>query len=162
MSFTFIDIVFFIIILVFAVIAAANGFIKELFSKLAVILGIVVSVSFFGKLEPYMEQVIHNKAVATVVAFLLLFIVTYLLVKIVQHLVGAAFKGEILRGLDRTLGFVFGAIEGLIVVSLILIIVNAQPWFTKAADAVTYKSFFWNLLGGILKQPTDYVRGMLI
>ena len=162
MTLTFIDVVFTIIILVLAVIAAAHGFIKELFSKLAVILGIVVSVSFFGKLEPYMEQVIHNKAVATVVSFLLLFIATYLLVKIIQQLVGAAFKGEILRGLDRTLGFVFGAVEGLVVVSLILILVNAQPWFPKIAPAVTDGSFYWKILGGLLDQPIDYVRGMLV
>ncbi|MBQ6781720.1 MAG: CvpA family protein [Treponema sp.] len=162
MTLTFIDIVFTIIALVLAVIACAHGFIKELFSKLAVILGIVVSVSFFGKLSPYMEQVIHNKAVATVVAFLLLFIATYLLVKIVQQLVGAAFRGEILRGLDRTLGFVFGVVEGLVVISLILIVVNAQPWFPKIAPAVTDGSFYWKMLGGLLEQPIAYVRGMLV
>ena len=162
MTLTFIDIVFTIIVLLFAVIAAAHGFIKELFSKLAVILGIVVAISFFARLSPYMEQVIHNKAVATVVSFLLLFVATYLLVKIIQQLVGAAFRGEILRGLDRTLGFVFGAVEGLVVVSLILILVNAQPWFPKVTEAVTDGSFYGKLLGGILEQPTAYVRGMLV
>ena len=143
-------------------IAAAHGFIKDLFSKLAVILGIVVAVSFFGKLAPFIEQVIHNKAVATVVAFLLLFIATYLLVKIVQQLVGAAFRGEILRGLDRTLGFVFGALEGIVVVSIVLILVNAQPWFPRMAESVTDGSFYWKVLGGILDQPISYVRGMLV
>ncbi len=162
MTLTFIDIVFSIIVLLLAIIAAAHGFIKELFSKLAVILGIVVSVSFFGRLAPYIEQVIHNKAVATFVSFLLLFIATYLLVKIIQQLVGAAFRGEILRGLDRTLGFVFGALEGLIAVSIILILVNAQPWFPKLAESVTDGSFYWKVLGGILDQPTAYVRGMLV
>ncbi|MBQ7158220.1 MAG: CvpA family protein [Treponema sp.] len=162
MTLTFIDVVFSIIVLLFAVIAAAHGFIKELFSKLAVILGIVVAVSFFGKLAPFIEQVIHNKAVATVVAFLLLFIATYLLVKIVQQLVGAAFRGEILRGLDRTLGFVFGALEGIVVVSIVLILVNAQPWFPRMAESVTDGSFYWKVLGGILDQPISYVRGMLV
>ncbi len=162
MTFTFIDIVFSIIVLLFGVIAAAHGFIRELFSKLAVILGIVVSVSFFGKLAPYIEQVIHNKAVATVVSFLLLFIATYLLVKIIQQLVGAAFRGEILRGLDRTLGFVFGAVEGLIVVSIVLILVHAQPWFPKVTESVADGSFYWRFLGGILDQPIAYVRGMLV
>ena len=162
MTLTFIDIIFTVIILVLAIIATAHGFIRELFSKLAVILGIVVSVSFFGKLAPYMEQVIHNRAVATVVSFLLLFIATYLLVKIVQQLVGAAFRGEILRGLDRTLGFVFGALEGLVVVSLILILVNAQPWFPKVATTITDGSFYWRILSGLLEQPIAYVRGMLV
>ena len=162
MTLTFIDIVFSIIVLFLAVIAAAHGFIKELFSKLAVILGIVVSVSFFGRLTPYIEQVIHNKAVATVVSFLLLFVATYLLVKIIQQLVGSAFKGEILRGLDRTLGFVFGVLEGLIVVSLVLILVNAQPWFPRVTESVTDGSFYWRILGGFLEQPIGYVRGMLV
>ena len=48
MTFTFIDIVFFIIIAAFAIVAMIHGLIKELFGKLAVIAGVVAGFYFCG------------------------------------------------------------------------------------------------------------------
>lgn len=160
MSFTFFDIVFTAILLIFAIMAAAHGFIAELFGKLAIIAGVLVAFYFFGLLAPSLESFISNKAVCTVLAFFILFVATYLLVKIIQHVIGAIFNGEIMKGLDRTLGFVFGAIEGLLIVSVIFILVKAQPWFDLSV--VTDNSFYWELLGGLLEKPIIALNGMLV
>ena len=76
-----------------------------------------------------MEKFINNQAVCIVLAFILLFIAAFLLVKIIQTLIGSVMDGDILKSLDRVLGFVLGALEGLFIVCAILILVCAQPWF---------------------------------
>ena len=88
--------------------------------------------------------------------FVLLFIVTFLLVKIFQHIIGSFFQSEIMNGLNRALGFFLGAFEGLLVVAVILIALNAQPWFDVAG--LLGDSFFANIMSGIIAQPVQYVN----
>lgn len=160
MHFTFIDIVFTLIILFLGIMVCVKGFIKELFGKLALIAGIVVAVLFSGKLSPYLEKFINNQGVCLVLSFILLFITAFLLVKILQTIVGGIFEGEILRSLDRVLGFCLGIAEGLVVVCAILVLVKAQPWFELAI--VTNESFYWKVLSGFLEKPISTVAGIFI
>ncbi len=158
MTLSFIDVIFLIIMLIFAVAACAKGFIRELFGKLAVIAGLVAAFLLCGRLEPYLVKAIDNKLLDTVIAFFLIFVVVFLAVKIIQTLVGSLFSGEILRGLDRVLGFAFGALEGLFVVCCLLVLMNAQPWFdfTGTLDSST----FWRILSPFLAEPVKHLRGV--
>lgn len=160
MHFTFIDIVFFIVLLVFGIMACAKGFIKELFGKLSVFAGLFAAVFFCGRLSPYLEKIIRSKAVCAVVSFILLFITVFLLVKIIQTIISGAFKGEILKSLDRVLGFAFGVLEGLVIVCLFLVLIEAQPWFDPAP--VAGDSFFWRLLSGVLERPVQTLGGIFV
>ena len=93
---------------------------------------------------------------AQAVAFILLFIATYLLVKIIQHIVGTLFKSDIMSGLNRAMGFLLGIIEGILIVAVILIVLNTQPWFDTTE--LLGNSFFAKILAGIISQPADYVN----
>ena len=159
MTFTFIDIVFLIIILALALSAVVHGFIKELFGKLAVIAGVTAGFYFCGALAPHIGGIINIPAVDIVLAFLLIFITAFLLVKIMQIIAGAVFSGEIMRSLDRVLGFVFGALEGVLIVSCILILMKAQIWLDL--DSLINPSAAWRTLGPFLDRPVTYIRGML-
>lgn len=155
----FVDIIFCLIILLFAILATKNGFIREVFGKLAIVLGIIVGISFTGLLEPNVSKIISNKVVATVVCFLLLFIVTFLLVHIIQTLISRAFDGEILQGLDRVLGFFLGVVEGCVVVCLILILLISQPWFNELTEFAR-TGFFYSVFGPVLESPIEYMTGV--
>lgn len=159
MTFTFIDIVFLIIIAVFAIMAMIHGFIQELFGKIAVIAGVVAGFYFCGLLAPHISKIIKIPAVDVVLAFILIFITAFLLVKIVQIIIGTIFSGEILKSLDRVLGLAFGAIEGILVVSCILIALKAQIWFNF--DSLTDSSTIYRILAPYLSSPINYIRGML-
>ena len=50
MTFSILDVVFILIILIFSIIAATKGFIKELFNKAALIIGILMGCLFAKKL----------------------------------------------------------------------------------------------------------------
>ena len=159
MTFTFVDIVFLIIIAFFALVAMVHGLIKELFGKLAVIAGIVAGFYFCGMLAPHIEKIIKIPAVDVVLAFILVFITAFLIVKIIQIIVGAIFSGEIMKSLDHVLGLAFGAVEGLLIVSCILILMKAQIWFdfSSLLDSSTVAG----VLIPYLDTPISYIRGML-
>ena len=156
MTFAFIDIVFAIIILAIAISATVKGFIAELFGKAAFILGLVIAVMFYGKLYPYIVKWVSVVFFAQAIAFILLFVATFLLLKIIQHVIGSLFQSDIMSGLNRAMGFLLGIIEGLVIVSVILVVLNTQPWFDTTG--LLADSFFARILSGIISQPVEYVN----
>ena len=160
MSFTMLDIILSVIVLVFALGAWINGLIKELLGKLAPILSILVAALSFGSLAPVVQRSIKQPALSAVVAFLALFVVTFLIVKIVQSLLSTVFSGEILGSLNRVLGLLFGVMEGLAVVSAVIIVLLAQPWFK--VDELVHRSLYWQLLGALLSGPAVRVKALVV
>lgn len=160
MTFNFIDVVFIVIVLFFAVTACVSGLIRELFGKLAVVAGAVAAFFFCGRLSPYLQKIISNKTVDLVIAFILIFIAVFLFVKIIQILLKNIFSGEILKSLDHVLGFLFGAAEGIALVACVLILLKAQTWFDSSA--VTDGSTVSSVLLPYLQKPIEYIHGMLV
>ena len=129
MIFTLTDVIFFIVILIFAIVAMARGFIKAIFSKLCWIFGLIFAFLFYKKLAGQMITIVHNQTLSLVLCFILIFVVVFLIVKIIQVIMEKIFGGEIMKGLDRALGFFFGLVEGALVVFVFCFILMNQPWF---------------------------------
>jgi membrane protein required for colicin V production len=126
-----IDIIFLAIILVFAIVSAIKGFINAIFNKLCWILGLVGAFLFYNMLSGPMMGLVKNPLAANILSFLVIFIVVFLFIKIIQTILSKVFDGEIMKGLDRSLGFFFGFVEGLVVVYVFIFIVLKQPWFPQ-------------------------------
>lgn len=129
MPFALLDVIFLIVILIFALIATAKGFIGAIFGKLCWIMGLFGAFFFYKYLLKYMTGVIKNEMLAAIACFFLIFVVIFLIVKIIQVILQKAFSGDIMKGLDRALGFFFGLVEGLVIVFIFIFIVKNQPWF---------------------------------
>ena len=158
MTFTPVDICFLILMLVFAVLALLKGFIKEIFGKVSVIGGLACSIVFSPRLTPYVENALHNKIVSVVLSFLLVFVAVFLVICIVQRVFEKIFSGEIMRGLDRVLGFLLGAAEGLVVVLFLMVVVTIQPWFDT--KSITEGSMFFTLFSSIINSSAHYIKGI--
>ena len=155
MFFTLTDVIFFIIILIFAVIATAKGFINAIFGKLCWILGLIFAFLFYKKLTGYMKQLVHNETISSILCFVLIFVIVFLIVKIIQTLLSKAFDGEIMKGLDRSLGFFFGLLEGLLVVFVFIFILKNQPWFD--VSKLFEGSFFVKMLTPLLNYTSTNI-----
>lgn len=129
MIFTLTDVIFIVVILTFAIVAMARGFIKAIFSKLCWILGLIFAFLFYKKLTGQMNSLIHNEPLSLILCFVLIFVVVFLIVKIIQVILEKVFGGEIMKGLDRALGFFFGIVEGFLFVFIFSFIMLNQPWF---------------------------------
>ncbi|MCK9169236.1 MAG: CvpA family protein [Treponema sp.] len=158
MTFAVIDLIFSGIILIFMITGAVRGLIREFFSKASFICGIIGAVLLTPKLQPYVSGIVKNTLAAKAVSFILLFIIFFLVVKIIQEFFSAVFSGEILRGLDHSLGLGFGILEGIVIVIFILTLIEIQPWF-NAAD-ILKGSFFAKILNGVIQAPVREIQGM--
>lgn len=160
MHFSFIDIVFSVIVLFIAISACVHGFIAEIFGKIAVIASFFTAFYFCGKLAAKMQNIISVKGVCIAVSFAILFIATFLAVKIIQTAIKSFFSGDILKSLDRVLGFILGLFEGILVISAILILLVSQPWFSLGS--LLDSSFYWSMLDSFLTKPIQYVKGIFV
>lgn len=159
MKFEFIDLIFSTVILLFAVLGLINGFVKELFSKIAIILSVFCAVTFSSRLSYVFASLIENRTVDWILAFLVIFIATFLVVKIIQTLMERISTFSILNSLDKTLGFAFGFLQGLFIIAVFLILAFAQPWFDF--EPVGEKSFYYNLLKNMINPLIERIGTVL-
>lgn len=159
MTFSLVDIFFIILIFLCAVICCAKGFIKVVFGQSALVLGIWVAVLFYKKIFPYMDKLIHHQYLSIILSFILLFLIVYLFVMIIRQCIGNVFEGEIFGGLDKTLGLIFGLIEGLAIVAVIFVVLAVQPWFDLSS--IMNNSFFYRIIRRSIAVPVNTISNIV-
>lgn len=122
------DIVFAVIVGISSIRTAMRGFVAEVMSFAAVVGGIAAAVLFSGRLAAYIGTHYGMSVWNTVIAFLAIFIVCYLLIKIFERGIYRIVDSIHLERLDRALGFFLGIAEGLLVVVVIVLIMEIQPF----------------------------------
>lgn len=153
------DIVCLLIIILLIVRVSIIGFIAEFFSRAAVVIGVMGAVLFFRKLEPFIIRFTGVNVLTGPVSFLLIFILLYLVIKIIQQLAGSAFKGESMTNLDRAMGFFLGFAEGVLIVMVLIAVLLKQPWFDPSF--LVRDSLFVRLLSPFLEDGTTLVTGLI-
>ena len=150
------DIVFIIIILLALIRGAMRGFVTEVLSMAAIIVGIAMAVLFSSPLSALFAELLGESFWNQIIAFLTLFLVTYILIKIIEGLIHRGVEKLRLGKLDRVLGFLLGALEGLLVVSIVLVVLNIQPFFE--VTSLLNRSFFAKLLLPFLVPATTWLN----
>lgn len=158
MSYAPIDIIFFIIVIFFALLASVRGLIREFFSRAAFIVGITCAIIFTPYLEPYVKGGIKNELFAKIGSFILIFVIAFLVVKIIQEILGKIFQGDILHSLDKAMGLVFGIFEGLVVVVLLCVIIKSLPFGNFSA--FLQDSIFYKFLSPIVNFSTKKIQAV--
>ena len=151
-----IDVVFIVLILALVGNGTVKGFIALFFGKAAFVVGFAAGIVFNTPVAQILLQWIPVGILAKIVAFVLLFIATYVFIKLVEKILGWIFKGDILKSLDRSLGFLFGLVEGVLVVVLILFLLNLQPWVD--VGGLLQDSIFNKIFIGALSQSAESVE----
>ena len=95
MTFTVVDWVFSLIILLFAVGGVIKGFIDNVFGKIAFVAGILLGYLFYKDIATGLLKDIKVPFAANVIAFLLIFVVVFLVIKIVQMIIARIFQWSI-------------------------------------------------------------------
>ncbi len=155
MNLPIIDLVFLVIILACAVVALIRGFINELFGMGVPVISAWVAILFYSRLVPVFGPLVKIHVLAVVISFLIFFAAVFVILKILQVLIKKIFSAKIFTSLDRILGLVFGLIEGLALVAIVLIILSAQSWFD--VSELLSGSIFYKMLSGIIATPVEGV-----
>ncbi|WP_407400911.1 CvpA family protein [Treponema sp.] len=155
MNLPIIDLVFIIIIFALAIMGLINGFLNEVLGKVIPIASIWIAFMTFGHLVGPLELHVKFHVAAVICAFLIVFIVVFIVLKIIQAILKKIFSAAILKSLDRFLGFVFGAVEGVAIVCIVLLVLRTQPWFDTSS--LLAGSIFLKYLDPLISIPADAI-----
>ncbi len=124
------DIVCAVLMLILVIRCALRGFVDEIMSMASVVLGILAAVLFYQNGAAFIrEKWIDMKVLPEVLAFAAIFLIVFLLIRLVEFLLKDIINGINLHRLDRFLGMLFGVLEGFVLICLILFILAVQPLF---------------------------------
>jgi len=129
------DIIFILVILLFVLRCYLKGFASEILSMAAIVLGLLASLFFYKNGADFLRAKYwpDMKIIPEIIAFVALFLIVFIVFKILEIMLKEIIRGIKLRSADRFLGIIFGLTEGLVVVSLVLFIIRIQPLFDPSS-----------------------------
>jgi len=133
MNFATIDIVFASLALILAIRCTLRGFVEEFMSMAAIVLGVLAAILLYKPGAEYLRRQFDLQTLPEVVAFAALFVLGFLVVKVLEHILRDIVQRIHLGSVDRLLGLALGLVEGLLVVSVVLFVLSVQPLFDPAA-----------------------------
>ena len=156
MDFVAVDVVFALILVFTTLRGAIRGFVTELLSMASLILGITAAVLFSGIVGAYLNRWLGESAWSQVAAFLAIFLLVYILVKIFENALHRLIEHIHLENLDHALGLFLGVIEGLLLTFVMILIIQIQPFFPP--DRVLEGSVFGQLLVPLLPHVSEFLN----
>lgn len=144
-----------------AVLGILRGFVTEVLSLFAWVAAILALKFFHPALSAALVGPVGTSAGASVAAFALLFLIVFTGGKFVARALGRRTRQSVLGPLDRLLGFGFGAVKGLIGVTLLFLAVTLV-YDTVYGGAATRPDWIresrsYSLLNASGKAIVDYV-----
>lgn len=128
MNITILDVILLGIGLTIIIKVSFKGFIAEFFSMAAFLIGVAVAFRFYRLAAVQMRISGLPPVAIRIIAFFALFISVFLAIKLIEKFAAAIFENEILRSLDHALGFFLGIFEAYIIVLIVLVILELQPF----------------------------------
>ena len=129
-----VDIAIAVIILVSALIGVFRGFIREILSLASWVIALYIAWTFAPLGATYLEPYISQPPLRVVAAFVGIFVVALIVASIIAYLVYKLFALAGIKGVDRSLGFLFGVLRGVLIVAILILVAvytdfAAQPWW---------------------------------
>jgi len=146
MNLSAMDFIFILLIILFVVRCYLKGFVSELLSMAAIVLGLLASLFFYKNGGEFLRTTFwpELKIIPEIIAFIALFVIVFIVVKFLELMLKGIINGIRLGGVDRFLGIFFGLAEGLVVISLVLFLLRIQPLFDPSS--LLSESFFARVL----------------
>lgn len=137
-GFTLVDGGVALIIVISAILAYSRGFVREAMAIAGWIAAAILAFVFAPKAKPLIEQIPYLDKIigdscqlAIIVAFAAVFAVALVVVSLFTPLFSSVIQRSALGGIDQILGFLFGALRGLVLVAVALIVysrvIGGQP-----------------------------------
>lgn len=109
------DIAVLLIVALGAITGFMRGFVQEVLTLAAWVLSVAAIHELHTPLSDWLLPKIGNSSGATVLAFAILLLIPYAIVKVLAGRLGAVSRESVLGPIDRVLGFGFGALKGVLI-----------------------------------------------
>jgi membrane protein required for colicin V production len=162
---TWVDAAAISIIVLSAMFSLVRGFVREMLGVAAWLGAAFAGLKGYTYVQPYVGSVITVPNLITPISIGAVFIVILIILSIVSAWVGGIVRESALSSLDRSLGLVFGAIRGFVILALgyvgLSLFVPAAQWPSPVVNArmLPYAFDGANMLAGLL--PANYRPNVL-
>jgi len=135
MSISVIDVIFILAITIFVLRCFIKGFISEVMSMAALVLGILAALFFYKNGGDFLRTKYWPglNTIPELIAFAALFLIVFVVIKLFEIMLKGIVDGINLGGADKFLGIIFGLAEGIAVISLVLFVLRIQPLFDPSS-----------------------------
>ncbi len=164
MPITLLDGLLIAVMLISAFLAMIRGFVREVLSIASWIVAALVAYLFYDELLPLVKDYIANQYVALAVAVAAIFFVTLIIVSYITMRISDFVLDSRIGALDRTLGFVFGAGRGLLLVVVAMLFFNwfvpeeVQPrWISAAKSKPLLNTIGDRLIAALPEDPESAI-----
>jgi membrane protein required for colicin V production len=121
------DYVLFAIIAIAALRCWFRGIIGEVLSTAAIVGGLLAGIFFYRQIGAWISTLVALGALEPFAGFVAAFAVVFIVIKIIERSLRSVLENLNLDFLDKILGLGFGALEGIIISAIILLVLRFQP-----------------------------------
>ncbi len=121
---TFADLIVLLVLVLSALLAFARGFVHEVLAVAGWIGAILATIYGLPYVRPYARTLVDNPAVADIAAGLALFLVSLVILSLLTRAISQRIRDSQLNALDRSLGFVFGLVRGVVLLAILYLAVD--------------------------------------
>ena len=164
MPITMLDGILLGITLVSAVLAMVRGFSREVLSLASWAAAAAAAYLFYQPALPFVQPYINNETIAKIAAAGAVFLVVLIVVSLITMKIADFIIDSRIGALDRTLGFLFGGVRGvlLVVVAMLffnwLVPTNQPAWVTNAKSKPMLDSFGQQLIDLLPANPDQMIE----
>ena len=163
MPITLLDVILLVVMLISALLAMVRGFMREVLSIASWAAAALLTLYAYPRLKPVVLQYFSNDIVASAVTIGGVFLGTLLVVSIVTIKISDIILDSRVGALDRTLGFLYGAARGILVVAVGLLFfnwlagANTPTWVAEAKSRPLLESIGTALEGFLPDDPENSI-----
>ncbi|KQT88385.1 CvpA family protein [Aurantimonas sp. Leaf443] len=167
MNVTALDAILFAVMMISALLAMIRGFSREVLSVVSWVVAAVAAFMFYEPVTPYVKPYISSDTVAMVAAAGAVFVVTLIVVSLITLKIADFIIDSRIGALDRVLGFVFGAVRGLLLVVVAMLFFNwlapeNQPtWIANARSKPMLDDLGAQLVAALPDNPEEVIMEQL-
>ncbi|MEO4044485.1 CvpA family protein [Hoeflea sp. CAU 1731] len=144
-----------------AVLAMVRGFSREVLAVVSWAAAAFAAYKFYPTLLPFVQQYVSNDDVALIISAAAIFIVVLIVVSIITMKIADFIIDSRIGALDRTLGFLFGAARGILLVAVAMLFFNwlvappQQPQWVADAKSKPMLDSLGDQLVNLLPEDAD-------
>ena len=157
------DVVSIFLVAISMIVGLKRGLIKEIFTLLALILGVVIATRAYSRGAELLGVVIHNPNAAKIVSFIVIFLLVAALLTLIGIFLKKAIRLIQLGWIDRLGGTIFGFLRGAIIVGVGLVFITKYPVLgsEKWVEGASLAPFFLKLIESLWKLvPPDLLKSI--
>jgi len=124
--YTWLDVVFIIILVITIIVGLVKGFVRQIIGILAAIGGVVLAVSYYSYVSEFFFDFISHRVLSDFLGFLSIFLSVLGIAWLISYLLSKLIKGP-LKFFDRALGGALGILKGILICVVIVFALLVFP-----------------------------------